>query len=86
MIPLRPFVLLPSPVAGVTEKPLCTDEIKCQRILRHPDAPDPLRQAAGVREGAMAVLVGFAACRSVETGKPVDVAGLTSLVPQAVRP
>jgi predicted dehydrogenase len=52
------------------------------RIFRDPDGPDLYRQAAGVRDGSMAVLLGIAARKSVETGGPVRIADLTSLVPQ----
>jgi predicted dehydrogenase len=55
-------------------------------IFRNADGADPHRQAAGVRDGAMAVLLGIAARKSVDSGEPVEIAGLTSLVPQAVRP
>jgi predicted dehydrogenase len=53
------------------------------RILREPGAPDPLRQAAGSRQGAMAVLLGIAARKSARSGQPVRIADLTSLVPLA---
>ncbi len=56
------------------------------RIFRDPDAPDPLHQAAGSRDGAMSVLLGVAARESIESGAPIEVAHLTDLVPQAVRP
>lgn len=56
------------------------------RIFRDPDAPDPLRQAAGSRDGAMSILLGIAARKSIETGQAVKVADLTDLTPQAVRP
>ena len=55
------------------------------RLFRSPDAPDPLRQAAGFRDGAMAVLLGVAARKSARSGQPVSIASLTSLTPQAVR-
>jgi predicted dehydrogenase len=56
------------------------------RIFRAPDAPDPLRQAAGLRDGAMAVLIGFAARQSARSGgEPVRIAELSPLVPQASR-
>ena len=55
------------------------------RLFRSPDAPDPLRQAAGFRDGAMAVLLGMAARKSARSGQPVRIASLTSLTPQAVR-
>jgi len=56
------------------------------RIFKDPGEPDPYRQAADARQGAMAVLIGFAARRSARTGQPVRIASLTSLVPQALRP
>lgn len=56
------------------------------KIFRYPDAPDPYHQAAGLRDGAMAILPGIAARISVETGRPVKIAGLTSLKPEPVRP
>jgi hypothetical protein len=43
---------------------------------------DPLSQSAGTRDGSMAILIGIAARNSIDTGKPVDIASLTSLVPQ----
>ncbi|MDE2955413.1 MAG: Gfo/Idh/MocA family oxidoreductase [Bacteroidota bacterium] len=56
------------------------------RIFRDPDAPDPYRQAAGSRDGAMSILIGVAARESVKSGEPVRIASLTSLKPRAVRP
>lgn len=56
------------------------------KIFRDPSAADPYEQFAGVRDGAMAVLVGIAARTSVDTGAPVQVARLTTLNPQPVRP
>ena len=56
------------------------------RIFKDRRAPDPYRQAAGARDGAMAVLIGIAARESVKRGQPVKIANLTSLVPQAQRP
>jgi predicted dehydrogenase len=55
------------------------------RVFRDPDAPDPYGQAADARQGAMAVLIGFAARRSAGTGEPVRIADLTSLVPRSRR-
>lgn len=46
---------------------------------------DPLNQSAGVRDGALSILVGIAARKSCETGKPVKIADLTSIKPQARR-
>jgi predicted dehydrogenase len=56
------------------------------KIFIDPDLPDPYRQAADVRQGAMAVLAGIGARKSVQERRPVKIASLTSLVPQAVRP
>jgi predicted dehydrogenase len=47
---------------------------------------DPFRQAAGSRDGAMSILVGIAARKSIDTGKPVKIGDLTTLQPQAARP
>jgi hypothetical protein len=56
------------------------------RIFRDPNAPDPLHHAAGSRDGAMSILIGIAARKSIETGKPVNIKDLTSLYPMPVRP
>jgi len=61
------------------------DRLLLNRIFRTPDAPDPLHHAAGTRDGAMSILIGIAARKSIDTGKPVKIADLTDLVPQPVR-
>ncbi|HMP93820.1 MAG TPA: Gfo/Idh/MocA family oxidoreductase, partial [Phnomibacter sp.] len=48
--------------------------------------PDPFKQSAGSRDGAMSCLIGIAARNSIDTGKPVQIASLSSLVPQITRP
>lgn len=53
------------------------------KIFKDPNLPDPYKQAAGLRDGAMAILPGIAARNSVKTGKPVKIADLTSLKPEA---
>ncbi|MEM1120090.1 MAG: Gfo/Idh/MocA family oxidoreductase, partial [Bacteroidota bacterium] len=55
------------------------------KIFRNPDAPDPLRHSAGTRDGAMSILIGIAARKSIESGHPVRIAELTDLEPRAVR-
>jgi predicted dehydrogenase len=55
------------------------------KIFKNPDAEDTWRQAAGTRDGALAILTGVAARKSIESGKPVKIADLTSLKPQAVK-
>lgn len=47
---------------------------------------DPYRQAAGSRDGTMSVLIGVAARNSIDTGKPIKIADLTSLKPMTERP
>lgn len=47
-----------------------------------PNTPDPLKQAAGIRDGALACLVGIAARKSIQSKGPVMIKDLTSIVPQ----
>ncbi|UCG27149.1 MAG: Gfo/Idh/MocA family oxidoreductase [Bacteroidales bacterium] len=56
------------------------------QIFRNPDMPDPYRHAAGSRDGAMSILIGIAARKSIESGEPVRIADLTDIKPEAVRP
>ena len=44
---------------------------------------DPMRQAAGIRDGAFAILVGIAARKSCDSGKVIKIADLTDLKPMA---
>jgi predicted dehydrogenase len=46
-----------------------------------PGTTDPLRQSAGTRDGALSCLVGIAARKSCDSGKPVKIEDLTSLKP-----
>jgi hypothetical protein len=55
------------------------------KIFRNPDMDDPFNRAAGIRDGAMSILIGIAARKSIETGHPIRVAELTTLEPRAVR-
>ncbi len=55
------------------------------KIFRNPDNPDPLKHAAGIRDGAMSVLIGIAARKSIEANEPVRIAELTDLQPRAKR-
>jgi len=48
-----------------------------------PGTPDPYKQCAGTRDGAMSCLIGIAARNSIFSGQPVKIADLTSLKPQA---
>jgi len=56
------------------------------KIFKDPSLPDPLKLAAGTRDGAMSVLIGIAARNSIDTVKPVRIANLTDIKPQPKRP
>ena len=49
------------------------------KVILHPDKKDEFDRAAGLRDGAMSILIGIAARNSIETGKPVQIEKLTSL-------
>ncbi len=55
------------------------------KIFRNPDAPDPYRHSAGSRDGAMSILIGIAARKSIEEQRPVKIAELTDLEPRVKR-
>ncbi len=55
-------------------------------IFRNPDMPDPLRHSAGTRDGALSALIGIAARKSIDTGKPVKIADLIDIELMAKRP
>lgn len=61
------------------------DERLQDKIFKNPEAPDPYKHAAGVRDGAMSILIGIAARNSIESGHPVKIAELTDLQPRAKR-
>ncbi|WP_085535016.1 Gfo/Idh/MocA family protein [Massilibacteroides vaginae] len=46
-----------------------------------PNTPDPLKQCAGVRDGALACLIGIAARKSIELNKPINISELTTIQP-----
>jgi predicted dehydrogenase len=58
------------------------DPLMKEKIFGDPAKPDPLKQVATVRDGAMSVLIGVAARKSIDTGSSVRIAELTDLVPQ----
>jgi predicted dehydrogenase len=62
------------------------DDRMRDRLFRAPEAPDPHGQGATLRDGAMAVLVGFAARQSARTGQPVKITDLTDFELYAERP
>lgn len=56
-----------------------------EKIFSNPDMPDPYKRAAGMRDGAMSVLIGVAARKSIESGEPIRIAALTDIQPRANR-
>lgn len=55
------------------------------KLIKNPDAPDPLRHMATVRDGAMSILIGIAARKSIESSGPIKISTLTDLDPQVKR-
>lgn len=55
------------------------------KIFRNPDMADPLKHSAGTRDGAMSVLIGVAARKSIEEKRPVRIEELTDLKPSPNR-
>ncbi len=54
-------------------------------VFKRPDDPDPYDRPAVLRDGAMSILVGIAARKSIESGDPVQIAELTDLEPRVTR-
>nr|WP_299382243.1 Gfo/Idh/MocA family oxidoreductase [Allomuricauda sp.] len=55
------------------------------KVFVSPNTKDPFDRAAGVRDGAMSILIGIAARKSIESGRPIKVSELTDLKPRAKR-
>ncbi|MBN2610705.1 MAG: Gfo/Idh/MocA family oxidoreductase [Bacteroidales bacterium] len=55
------------------------------RVFRNPESPDPYGHFAGSRDGAMSILIGTAARKSIDEGRPIKIADLTDLVPYPSR-
>lgn len=62
------------------------DPILMDKLFKDPDMPDPLHQQAGTRDGVMSILIGVAARKSIASGKPVKIEGLTEIKPMPKRP
>lgn len=60
------------------------DERMHNRIFRNP-SDNPYHIMAGTRDGAMSILIGIAARKSIQLKRPVKISELTNLVPMAVR-
>ncbi len=55
------------------------------KIFVNAQEKDPFDRAAGVRDGAMSILVGIAARKSIESGNPIRIQELTTLEPREKR-
>lgn len=55
------------------------------KIFRYPDMSDPLKHAAGTRDGAMSCLIGIAARKSIDEKRPVRIEELTDIKPHPTR-
>jgi hypothetical protein len=55
------------------------------KIFRNPDMADPLKHAAGSRDGAMSVLIGVAARKSIDEKRIIRIEELTTLKPHPTR-
>lgn len=58
------------------------DKLMFDEIFKGENTKPKLNHAANVRDGSLAILVGIAARKSIDTGLPVKIADLTDLVPQ----
>ncbi len=61
------------------------DKLLHDQIFRTPGKKDPFDRPAGVRDGAMSILIGIAARKSIEAGHPIRISELTDLEPRARR-
>ncbi len=61
------------------------DPVMQERIFKNINDGDPLGHMAGTRDGAMSILTGIAARKSIESGKKIKIADLTSLKPKPKR-
>lgn len=61
------------------------DKLLHDQVFLTPEKEDPYKRAAGIRDGAMSVLIGVAARKSIETGKPIRITELCDLEPRARR-
>lgn len=58
------------------------DPILHAHLFKNQNLPDTLKQGAGVRDGAMSILVGIAARKSIDSGSSVKIESLTTLKPK----
>lgn len=50
------------------------------KIFLNPSAPDPYRHSAGLRDGVMSIMIGIAARKSIQSGKPIKISTLTDVI------
>jgi predicted dehydrogenase len=55
------------------------------KIFINPDTPDKFDRTAGLRDGAMSILIGIAAHKSIQEKKPISIGDLTDLKPRKIR-
>ena len=60
-------------------------DIRMQRRIFVDKTDNPHMVMAGTREGAMSILIGIAARKSIEMKRPVKISELTDLIPMAKR-
>ena len=72
----REYVQIPQRVGHGGGDKLLKDQIFI------PGTPDPLKQTAGARDGALACLVGIAARKSVDLKEPVYIKDITTIIPK----
>ncbi len=60
-------------------------DIRMQRRIFADKNDNPYNVMAGTREGAMSILIGIAARKSIDLKRPVKITELTDMVPMAVR-
>lgn len=61
------------------------DEALQDKLFKNPNVNDPYKHTAGIRDGAMAILIGIAARKSIESQKLIKIADLTDLEPSEKR-
>ena len=61
------------------------DALLQDKIFKDPAMADPYKHSAGTRDGAMSVLIGIAARKSIEEGRMVKIEELTDLLPHPTR-
>lgn len=61
------------------------DERLQDKIFKDPNMADPFKHSAGTRDGAMSILIGISARKSIEEGRMVKISELTDIKPSADR-